>query len=83
MVWQEGRFTNGARDQIAYTTSVDGGLTWRVPVRINGSAAVAAFVPTVAVRSDGTIGVSYYDFRANTADPATLLTDDCIRPAGA
>ena len=23
----------------------------------------------------GVVGVSYYDFRADTADPATLLTD--------
>ena len=25
--------------------------------------------------TDGTIGVAYYDFRSNTPDPATLLTD--------
>jgi hypothetical protein len=29
----------------------------------------------VAVRSDGTIGVTYYDFRSNTSDRATLPTD--------
>lgn len=32
-------------------------------------------IPTVHVRADGIIGVSYYDLRSNTSDPATLLTD--------
>jgi hypothetical protein len=36
---------------------------------------VPAFVPSAAVRADGTIGVTYYDFRSNTSDRATLLTD--------
>jgi hypothetical protein len=75
VVWQDSRFSSGARDQIALSSSRDGGLTWSVPVRVNTSLAVAAFVPSVAVRADGTIGVTYYDFRANTADAATLLTD--------
>ena len=75
VVWQDSRFTSGARDQIALSSSRDGGLTWSVPVRVNTNLAVAAFVPSVAVRADGTIGVTYYDFRANTADAATLLTD--------
>ena len=34
-----------------------------------------ALIPSVAIRDDGTIGVAYYDFRSNTPDPATLLTD--------
>jgi hypothetical protein len=75
VVWQDSRFTNGARDQIALSSSRDGGLTWSAPVRVSSNVAVSAFVPSVAVRADGTIGVTYYDFRANTADAATLLTD--------
>jgi hypothetical protein len=75
VVWQDSRFTSGARDQIALSSSRDGGLTWSAPVRVNTNTAVSAFVPSVAVRADGTIGVTYYDFRANTADAATLLTD--------
>jgi len=74
-VWQDARFSGGARDGIAFSRSLDGGLTWSAPVRINGDPAVQAFVPTVAVRSDGTIGVSYYDLRNNTPDPVTLPTD--------
>jgi hypothetical protein len=74
-VWQDARFAHGAHDAIALSRSDDGGLTWSAPVRVNGDPAVAAFVPTVAVSGDGTIGVAYYDFRSNTSDPATLLTD--------
>lgn len=34
-----------------------------------------AFTPSVDVAADGTVGVTYYDFRNNTSDPATLWTD--------
>ncbi|MGI9024917.1 MAG: hypothetical protein ACR2GP_04955 [Burkholderiaceae bacterium] len=32
-------------------------------------------MPIVAARADGVIGVMYYDFRDDTADASTLLTD--------
>lgn len=75
VVWQDSRFSGGARDGIALSRSDDGGSTWSVPGQVNANAAVAAFVPSVHVRDDGMIGVTYYDFRANTVDRATLLTD--------
>jgi hypothetical protein len=74
VVWQDSRFNGGAYDGVAYSQSKDGGLTWSAPVRVNARADVAAFVPSVHVRSDGTIGVSYYDFRDNTFAPSTLPT---------
>jgi hypothetical protein len=74
VVWQDARFT-AQRDAIALSRSGDGGLTWSAPVRVNSEPGVAAFIPQVHVRSDGTIGVTYYDLRSNTADPATMLTD--------
>jgi len=74
VVWQDARFTS-FRDSIAISRSSDGGVTWSAPVRVNSEPGVAAFIPQVHVRADGTIGVTYYDFRSNTADPATLLTD--------
>lgn len=73
-VWQDARFT-GMRDGIAFSRSIDGGLAWSVPVRINGSPGVAAFTPQIHVRSDGVIGVTYFDLRSDTADTTTLLTD--------
>src|SRR4029078_12241924 len=75
VVWQDARFRAGARDGIALTRSDDGGLNWSAPVRVNANGAVAAFLPSVSVRADGTIGVPYFYFRANTADRNTLLTD--------
>jgi hypothetical protein len=75
VVWQDARFSAGVVDGIALSQSTDGGLTWSDPVQVNRDPAVAAFTPSVHVRNDGTIGVTYYDFRSNTADPATLPTD--------
>jgi hypothetical protein len=75
VVWQDSRFSGGARDDIAISTSRDGGLTWSVPARVNVAANVPAFVPTIAVSANRTIGVTYYDFRSNTVDATTLLTD--------
>ncbi len=75
VVWQDARFSGGVVDGIALSQSTDGGLTWSAPVQVNRDPAVAAFTPSVHVRNDGTIGVTYYDFRSNTVDPATLPTD--------
>ncbi|MFI4969224.1 MAG: sialidase family protein [Lysobacterales bacterium] len=75
VVWQDARFSAGAHDGIAIARSDDGGFTWSAPTRVNSDAAVPAFVPAVDVRGDGMIGVTWYDFRADTADRSTLLTD--------
>ncbi len=75
VVWQDARFSNGARDAIAFSRSQDGGLSWSAPVRVNADATVQGFIPTVNARADGMIGVSYFDMRSNTIDPTTLLTD--------
>src|SRR6185437_4881707 len=73
VLWQDARFSSGARDAIALSRSTDGGLTWSAPVRVSADAGVAAFSPTGTVRADGEIGVTYYDFRPNTPDRSTLL----------
>jgi hypothetical protein len=75
VVWQDARFSNGALDAIALSRSTDGGVSWSAPSRVSAVAGVAAFTPSVHVRPDGVVGVSYYDFRSNTADAATLPTD--------
>ena len=74
VAWQDSRFSAGAHDDIALSRSQDGGLTWSAPLRINGDPSVPAFIPTAVIRDDGVIGVTYFDFRGNTSDPATLWT---------
>jgi hypothetical protein len=72
VVWQDSRF--GPRSSIALSQSLDGGLTWSAPIKVNQTPDLAnnlneqAFTPMVQVLDDGTVGVSYYDFRSNTAD---------------
>ena len=79
VVWQDSRF--GPRSSIAFSQSLDGGLTWSPTIKVNqtpGNVPLGnqqAFTPMVKVSADGTIGVSYYDFRNNAADPAVLGTD--------
>jgi len=74
VTWQDARFSGGVRDGVALSHSSDGGLTWSAPLQANSVTSVAAFLPNVHVRGDGTIGVSYYDLRDNTPTTATLLT---------
>lgn len=74
VAWQDSRFSAGAHDAILYSRSADGGRTWSVPARVNGEPSVAAFTPAVHVLADGTVGITYYDLRDNTPDPATLPT---------
>ena len=88
-VWQDSRFSNNGDfsnldlliDEIAFSKSTDGGLTWSTPIKINLTPTNIplknrqAFTPAIRVAADGTIGVTYYDFRNNTSDPTTLPTD--------
>ena len=79
-VWTDGRFSNFTHDDIAFSMSTDGGLTWSDPIKVNQTPTnipagnQQAFTPAVAVAADGTVAVTYYDFRNNTADPG-LPTD--------
>ncbi len=75
VTWADARFSGGARDGIAFSRSTDGGLSWSAPAQINTATGVQAFTPIVHVRKDGTIGITHYDLRNNTADAATLPTD--------
>jgi hypothetical protein len=73
VVWNDSRFSGGVRDDVALSKSTDGGRTWSTPVKVNQTPVpVAAFTPSVEVAADGTVGVSYYDFRNNTPAPGAL-----------
>jgi hypothetical protein len=83
LVWQDSRF--GPRSSIAFSQSLDGGLTWSTPIKANQTPDRAnnlneqAFTPMVHVLDDGTVAVSYYDFRSNTSDNgATTPTEAFI-----
>jgi hypothetical protein len=80
VVWQDSSF--GPRSSIALSRSTDGGLTWSTPIKVNATPTNIplgnrqAFTPMVSVNDAGTVAVSYYDFRNNTADSgATTPTD--------
>ena len=80
VAFEDTHFSGGQYADIAFTTSSDRGSTWSVPIPVNKAptsipaANRQAFIPTIAVASDGTIGVAYYDFRFNDASSG-LLTD--------
>jgi hypothetical protein len=79
-VWDDARFSNFQYNQTAFTMSMDGGLTWSTPICVNQTPLNLsplnrqAFLPTIAVAGNGTIGVAYYDFRFNDPGPG-LPTD--------
>jgi hypothetical protein len=76
-VWQDARFNNMAADAIAFSQSADGGFTWSPPIKVNETPTdiaienQQAFTASVHVADDGTVGVTYYDFRNNTAGGGT------------
>jgi hypothetical protein len=75
VVWQDRRFTG--RSSIAFTMSSDGGLTWSAPIQVNQTPVLGnllndqAFTASVHVLPNGTVGVSYYDFRNNSTGSGT------------
>lgn len=79
LVWMDGRFSGGDHNDIAFSMSSDGGVSWSAPVKVNQTPdgltgnAGHAFTASVHVAADGTVGVSYYDFR--NQDPATAASE--------
>lgn len=78
VVWQDARFSGV--DEVAFAMSTDGGFTWSAPIKINLTPTNIAlgnrqaFTPSVDVAADGTIAVTYYDFRNNDSG-VDLKTD--------
>jgi Neuraminidase (sialidase) len=76
VVWEDARFTGGTVNQVVISTSTDGGATWSRPAAVSTASGKPAFTPTVAVNSNGTVAVTYYDLRnLPAADTTTLPTD--------
>jgi hypothetical protein len=75
VVWQDDRFTG--QEQIAFSSSTDGGRTWSDTQRISTIGGVnQAFTPTVRVADDGTVAVQHYDFRFDNPNTTPPLTTD-------
>ncbi len=75
VAWQDARFNGGHYDEIALSSSSDGGITWSTPIRVNTPTGRPAFTAAVHVNTAGAVGVSYYDFRYLTTQTTTLPTD--------
>ncbi len=81
-VWEDSRFSGV--DQVAFTKSTDGGNTWSTPVKISKTPAntnpllTQAFTPSVDVSDNGTIAVTYYDFRRFAGGKALPVTYSAI-----
>jgi hypothetical protein len=73
VVWQDSRFNGGHFDEVAISTSTDGGQTWSAPIRVNTPTGRPAFTPAVRVNSPGTVAVTYYDFRTLMDGNTTTL----------
>jgi hypothetical protein len=87
VVWNDGRWDTdftvyghtGKHGDIAFSRSTNGGATWSAPLRVNDDPVgngIDQFMPAIAVASDGTIGVSWYDRRVN---PGSYLYDTFYR----
>lgn len=72
VVWQDSRFNGGQYDEVALSSSKDGGRTWRAPIRVNEPTGKPAFTPMVQVNSEGDVGVSYFDLREENPTYATV-----------
>ena len=80
VAWQDARFSHGQADAIALAWSAENGTRWTPPAKVNATPTnipvgnQQAFAPNLAVATDGTVGVSYFDFRHNDGS-AALPTD--------
>ncbi|WP_433336437.1 sialidase family protein [Spirillospora sp. CA-294931] len=76
VVWAENGLSR-SKSAVGHSTSVDGGRTWTRPVKINKTPDSApggngqAFLPAVDVAGNGTVAITYYDFRRNTPAAGT------------
>jgi len=70
------RFTTNGQSGVTITMSTDFGETWSCPVPVNPKHLdTQAFLPSVAVLKDGTVGVTFYDCRNYNGTGPSLWTD--------
>ncbi len=73
-VWSDARFTQGQTQQVALSSSSDGGRTWSKPAAIALAACTQQFIPGVAVNERGEVAVGWYAFATGHTSAPGLLT---------
>jgi len=72
VTWEDSRFSGGAFDEVAISSSANGGVTWTAPKRVNTPSGNPAFTPSAHITDSGargvsgTVGVSYYQLEATS-----------------
>jgi hypothetical protein len=79
-VWQEQDSASSfGDDTIMLSRSINGGDSWSTPVKVNDTPSTAyntqAFTPSVDVKANGDVAVTYYDMRDDAQGDSTLDTD--------
>ncbi|MEP6638086.1 MAG: sialidase family protein [Chloroflexota bacterium] len=74
VVWQDARWNNFVNDEVAISTSTDGGTTWSPPDRVNDHSGEPAYDPSVYVNAAGVVAVSYFQWSTTVSgNEATTL----------
>jgi hypothetical protein len=66
---------DGDQFDVRFTQSLDGGLTWATPVRVNDVGRADQFQPSVAAGPDGAVAVAFYDRRADCPNDPSILPE--------
>jgi hypothetical protein len=76
LVWQDARFGSAGSAVVYSRVERDAAGAWTstAPQVVNTNTATQAFTPSIRVRDDGTVAVTYYDFREDSST-APLDTD--------
>src|SRR5205807_7568411 len=72
VAWNEIESTSSSK--ILFSRSTDHGASWTTPKPVK-TLGTQAFVPSLAVSGDGTVGVTYYDFRNDRPKDDRMTTD--------
>jgi hypothetical protein len=83
LAWQSGALSSGHFDESLLISSGNGGRTWTSPTVVSTRYGGPAFLPTIAVNSDGLVGLTWYDFRHDNPATPTLTTDVWFRTVNA
>ncbi|MCA1707464.1 MAG: glycoside hydrolase, partial [Actinobacteria bacterium] len=67
VVWQDARWNNFANDEVAISTSSNGGATWSAPALVNAHTGQPAYDPSVYVNAAGVVGVSYFQWTSTVS----------------